>query len=100
MSEWRASGKPMTQFVVGREYSLASLRYWAGRIKAEDHSGIERNSVPLAKLVRTDTSAPCSREELVVEVGRARVRVGAGFEPSVLRAVLQLLEQLGTGATP
>lgn len=112
---WRASGVSAAAFCAGAEFSAGALRSWSSRFgregkvarspigrrakKAEAGPGVrfarvvraaaepEPIAVPeaTARLLRT---APA----VVVALGRARIEVWAGFDPSVLRAVVVALE--------
>lgn len=61
----------------------AAYRWWS----AEQQNG-PGSAIQFAPLVRSTTAAGSS---LVVEVGSARIRLDAGFDPSLLRRVVVAL---------
>jgi transposase len=89
VEEWRTSGEPAAAFARSRGYSGSSLLKWSS------HFG--QASMGFAKLVRRAPEvvrrAPEVVEDagLVVEVGRARVRVKAGFDKRLLSEVVSAL---------
>jgi len=100
VSEWRASGLKLAEFVAGREYSAGSLRYWVGRLKENGDSGPHvARPVELARVVRAG-ERDASTGSLVLEVGPARVWVGPGIDPSTLRTVLEVLRAVEASRTP
>jgi hypothetical protein len=80
---WRASGQTAVQFVEGRGFAAATLKWWSSRLGPSDHPAF----VQLVAKPPTPRPAP----ELVVEVGGARVRVAAGFDPALLADVVRAL---------
>ncbi len=78
---WRASGQSHKAYARARGYSAASLARWAG-----DVSGLTTPA-----FVRLEVAAQPPSAELVVEVGGARVHVGRGFDPGLLREVVAAL---------
>lgn len=71
----------MARFAGTRGYSRSSLEKWA-RAQREALS-------PAPKFVRVEVVREAA---LVVEVGTARIRVGVGFDGSLLRQVVAALE--------
>jgi hypothetical protein len=90
---WRASGMTAEAFVEGQGYKAATLRWHASRLRSgapprRESSREERGSaLVLARVVRVG-SPPTA---LAITVGAARIEVTAGFEPSLLRAVVACL---------
>lgn len=82
VEEWRTSGERAKAFARSRGYSGSTLLKWSS------HFG--QTSMGFVKLVRR---APEVAEDagLVVEVGRARVRVKAGFDKRLLSEVVSAL---------
>jgi hypothetical protein len=73
----------MREFAQGQAFAAATLRYWSSRL--------ERNQAPrFVRVVPKATVAPPS-SGLVVEVGRARVRVASDFDPALLAQVVRTL---------
>lgn len=90
---WRASGRSAAEYAARRGYSAESLFRWAR----------PPSCAPLAlssgapHFVRLEVTASAPRPaEVVVELGRARIRVPAGFDPEHLRAIVDAL----TSRTP
>src|SRR5690606_41274315 len=85
VSEWRASGLKLAEFVAGREYSAGSLRYWVGRLKENGDSGPRvARPVELARVVRAG-ERHASTGSLVLEAGPARAWDGPALDPSTVR---------------
>ena len=80
---WRASGESMARYAARRGYAETSLRNWAAAAE-ESWSGAPG-------LVRLVVASPVRDGEVVVEVGAARIRVGATFDAELLRAVVAAL---------
>jgi len=80
---WRASGETADAFAHGKGYAGSTLRWWASRLGRGETSGF----------VRLVPKAPDGHHEaaLVVEVGRARVHVKAGFDTKLLAEVVAAL---------
>ena len=85
---WRASGQSAPEFVQGKDYTVSSLRYWTQRLA-------KRKAVQFVQVVPAGT-APHPEDkpaELVLEVGRIAIRVARGFDPTLLKAVVQALSE-------
>jgi hypothetical protein len=83
VAAWRASGETAEAFAVGKGYEGSTLRWWSSRLGRDEASGFLR-LVPKASVAEVDAG-------LVVEVGRARVRVKAGFDRALLAEVIAAL---------
>ena len=92
VAAWRASGETAPAFCEGKEYAPSTLRFWASRLGSLQR----REATPDIRIARvTRSTAPAVAEvdsPVVVELGRARVGVRRGFDPDVLRAVIELLD--------
>ncbi len=102
VDEWRSSGLPTTRFTEGRGYSASALRYWA-KVLEKRAALTKAPPVRLARLVREDIvegDGLGDAARIAIEVGRARVSVGRGFDRATLRAVLEIMAELATGTTP
>ena len=98
--EWRASGRTAAEFAAGRGYEASTLRWWAARVGQSARPGI----VPLVARVavggagvtgivrRPMPPRQAAGEELVVEVGGARLRVTRGFDDALLERVVRALQ--------
>ncbi|AUX24049.1 uncharacterized protein SOCEGT47_045820 [Sorangium cellulosum] len=81
---WRESGETAEEFARSRGFAASTLHGWSSRLSRTERPRFLR-LVPKAPAVTS--SAP----ELVVEVGGARVRVAAGFDPALLADVVRAL---------
>ena len=104
VAAWRSSGLSARAFSEGREYSVHMLRYWARHVGPKPGAPapasravappVARPAVRMARVLRTGISTPpppTASSAVVIEIGRARVAVAAGFDHSTLAAVLSLL---------
>lgn len=110
---WRASGLSATAFCEGAEFGAGALRSWSSRFGREgkvSRSPLGRQSkkagagVRFARVVTAATEpepppepgaaalASHAAPSVVVALGQARIEVSAGFDPSLLRAVVVALE--------
>lgn len=78
---WRASGETAERFASGAGYAAGTLRWWSSRLG-------RREAPRFLQLVPKDAVRD---PEVVVEVGGARLRVRAGFDASLLGAVVAAL---------
>jgi hypothetical protein len=78
---WRASGQSGEAYAKGRGYSHSSLTNWAAKFRRPAKAGG-------LQLVRLEVE---KRLDLVVEVGGARILVGARFDAALLRSVVAAL---------
>lgn len=89
---WRASGRTSIAFSSGRDFTAGGLRHWAHRLRKE-----ARSPVRFARVKRVPAQAASSgvvappRPAILVEVGAARVSIGADFDRATLAAVLEVL---------
>ena len=90
VAEWRASGLTAPVFCKGKEFTAGGLRYWASRLRRADDSE-PAEEVRLARVVRSAQRSPAPETAIEIEVGVARLGVRRGFDPEVLRAVLDVL---------
>lgn len=87
---WRTSGQAAARFAEGRGFEASTLRWWASRL------GREVKEPPPAfgsrvRLVRVTRAPAASSEALVVSVGAARIEVRAGFDPELVRELVDAL---------
>jgi hypothetical protein len=75
---WRASGESAYGFAQRSGVALNSLKRWAAATPEEP------------RFLRLEVAKPVTRP-IAVEVGAARVVVEQGFEPALLRAVVEAL---------
>ena len=88
VAEWRASRATAPAFCKGKDFSAGALRYWASRLQ---HPEVGAKEVRLARVMRAPQPAPATETPILVEVGAVRVGVRRGFDPEVLRTVLDVL---------
>lgn len=99
--EWRTSGRTAAEFAAGRGYEASTLRWWSARLSRAEKPRI----VPLVARVGVGAAgvtgivrhavapgAEVEREELIVEVGGARLRVTRGFDDALLGRVVRALQ--------
>jgi hypothetical protein len=90
--EWKASGRTLAEFTKGREFTAATLRWWAYKLGAEakKSSAGPTSTPPITLLPVRRTTAPSGG--IVLELGAVRLRVEHGFDARLLREVLATLE--------
>jgi hypothetical protein len=82
VESWRASGETADAFAQDKGYEGSTLRWWSSRLGRGSPQFLRL--VPKARAVEVDAG-------LVVEVGRACVRVKAGFDAKLLAEVVAAL---------
>jgi len=90
--EWQASGRTAPDYARGRGFAPSTLVWWSSRLRsgalgdavASTTSG---STVRMARVVRVPPSAGTLR----VTVGGAGIEVGSGFDPALLREVVEAL---------
>lgn len=118
--EWKASGLTAKQFAEGKPYRASSLTWRQWQLQRSDRGATgERQStpkksrrrgpssqgaprpaapvVPMAEVIRRrplgkPTVGMSRAAAVVVEVGQARIEVGAGFDAPLLRDVVRALQ--------
>lgn len=94
VAAWRASGKSAREFCEGREYSPKRLQWWAWHLgRSGDEGATSREGrVGFARVVRKrDTEVGAGAGSIVVQVGGARIEVGARVDRGALAAVLDVV---------
>jgi len=112
---WRASGESATRFAARRGYSTTSLWRWVaaheappravrtartgrggGGARSGAAAGFADGSPRFARLeVAGVEGTRASVGALIVEVGRARIRVGGGFDAGLLGEIVAALGAIG-----
>lgn len=96
---WRASGKSARQFCEGRAYTATTLYWWSSYLKRTSGSSEPKAKIQLARVVRKRGAPRVQRTtRIVVQVGHARVEVGADADPDTLSVVLKALAATAQGA--
>jgi len=94
---WRASGQTAARFCEGRDFSVGSLRFWSSRLGRSSPETVQP-AIRMARVVRRTTAVrarDAAGGSIVLELGGARVAIGAGFDRDALVAVLDVLESRG-----
>lgn len=86
IADYRASGLTMTAWCQAHSFSKEQLKYWIRKTKTTSPSKRPQHFVPLTT---TEESAVSS---LIVHIGKARIELHAGFDPQLLREVVQALD--------
>jgi len=90
LADYRASGLTMRAWCEERQVSFHKLRYWLRTTKRnESVPAVAASFVPLAVSEAAETGAL-----LVVRVGETRIELEPGFNPQLLRDVVQALKGL------
>jgi transposase len=105
VEEWQASGQTSVAYSEGREFTAGGLRHWAHRLRVQEAKEGRAVTRPPVKLARVRAVRVCGPAEMVerpgaesgvaVMIGRARIVVGRGFDPSTLATVLAVLSGEG-----
>lgn len=94
---WRASGQSARQYCEAQEYSATTLYWWSSHLK-RGQGAQSIKPVRLARVVRKPGARPVGRTApVVVQIGRARVEVGADTNRDVLSTVLEVLAATAWG---
>lgn len=99
--QWRASGKTATRFAQERGLAVSTLRWWVRELDQRGRRGAAGTSTApapvLARVIRSgETPPPDAAEEggvVTLEIGSVRLKVGAGFDASLLREVVRALSE-------
>ena len=96
---WRASGLSARQYCEEREYSATTLYWWSSHLKRAGVASEPKKRVRLARVVRKPGARPAPRTAaIIVQIGQARVEVGADADRDALSVVLQALATTALGA--
>jgi hypothetical protein len=109
IAEWRASGLTAEEFCEARDFGVAGLYAWSSRLR---RSG-QRRTGTAVRIARVETkraaevhaevglaaatSVTTGGTPLVVELGDARVIIGAGVQRALLELVLDVLDARARG---
>ena len=91
LSAWRSSGQTAAEFSKGKEFEPSTLRWWSSRLRRPSEAPAPSPTRRPLQLVRAVPTSPKLTQELVVEVGGARVAVRSGFDRALLRDVVTAL---------
>jgi hypothetical protein len=103
IAEWRSSGLTAQEFSESRGYSAAGLYAWSSRLGRAAEAA-SKTPVRIARVVQLRAAElppaagiATSEVPVVVEIGDARVVVGAGVQRSTLELVLDVLHRQSRG---
>lgn len=107
---WRASGLSASEYCKGKAFTKGSLLTWSSRLgragkvprsqvgrKASPANGSRPSPLRFARLVPSTTMpvpSPLSTTTssvMTVVIGSSRIEVSSGFDPSLLRSVVDVL---------
>jgi hypothetical protein len=93
---WRASGQTARAFADGKGFKPTTLTYWASVLRRSSRAepGVASKGEPRVRMVRVVRQAATTRapeDSVVVALGAARVVVRKGFDPCLLREVVEAL---------
>lgn len=90
--EWKASGRTAKEFAEGREFKASTLVYWASCLRTNNGSRAQpKKHEARIRMARVIAARPDAGDAIVVAVGAARVTVRSGFDPALLKQVVQAL---------
>lgn len=87
IADYRASGLTMAAWCLAHSFSNEQLKYWIRKTKTTSPSSLSPQFVPL-----TTTDEDSSVSSLVVHIRKARIELRAGFNPQILREIVQALD--------
>ena len=98
IEEWGRSGQSATEFAEGKPFTSGTLTWAASRLrngaggKQRDSGarGARKRKIQMAEVIRRPSRIAVA-ENLVLEIGGARVSVGRGFDGLLLRDVVLAL---------
>lgn len=88
IGDYEASGLTMAAWCQAHSFSKEQLKYWIRKTKTTSPSP---RFVPLTTTTYEESSAVSS---LVVRIGKATIELRAGFDPQLLRKVVQALDDV------
>jgi transposase len=98
VTAWRASGKSAQEFCRGREYRGKDLQWWSSHLRRRGQAlPAGRAAVRLARVIRKASSPPTAMSSIVLELGDARVLLGADVDRATLTTVLEALRAANSG---
>lgn len=86
--EWLASGQTAKEFAQGREFKASTLTWWRRHLRRLAAGSGPEAPVRMAEVHVVRQPTPST---VTVRVGAARIEVQAGFDTTLLRAVVDAL---------
>lgn len=92
VAAWMASGLPQAEFARQHGVTAQRLSYWRLRQRRPMAAIDDAGFVEIPPSVPPTSAASVGASEVIVEIGgNVRVRLVAGFDPTLLRAVVSAL---------
>lgn len=92
IADYKSSGLTMAAWCAANQCTKDQLKYWLYKSKSRPTSGTPNSPprfVPLAVTEAIQTAPP---SPLVIRIGAASVELHSGFNPQLLRDVVQVLK--------
>jgi len=89
MAEFRASGQSATAWCAAHEINLQRFRYWARKFQVRPQTESTKSVQWLS--VKLDESPVSEGTSMNVQVGEASIEVRPGFNPILLKQIVQAL---------
>jgi len=89
--DWKASGCSAPEYAKGRGFAGATLLWWSSRLGARSSAPSVVTKTPRVRMARVVRVVKPDAAPLTVHIGRVRVEVRAGFDRTLLRAVVEAL---------
>ncbi|ANB60020.1 IS66 family insertion sequence element accessory protein TnpA [Anoxybacteroides amylolyticum] len=96
VEEYRTSGLTMAAWCEAQGISIHQLKYWLNRLKRLSDSS-RTNASTMGWVPVTVTSSPENQNPdpgVVIRIGQVSIEVANGFDPQLLRQVVQTLMPL------
>ncbi|GGG20444.1 MULTISPECIES: IS66 family insertion sequence element accessory protein TnpA [Paenibacillus] len=91
IAEYQTSGLTMAAWCQTHSLTKEKLKYWIRKAKPNATSHPLPHSPRFVSLTTTK-DIECSSSSLVVHIGRAKIELREGFNPQLLREVVQALD--------
>ncbi len=88
VAAWKSSGLTASQFAARHRFDPRSLLHWSSALR---RSPSQASAVRFAPLVASSPSPAAAPIEILLASGQA-IRVRSGFDPALLRAIVEALE--------
>ena len=93
IADYKASGLTMSAWCSTNKHSVEQLKYWLRKIKSASSPSIQATSPQWVPVTLTSSVAPAELgPPRVVRVGSASIELYPGFNPQLLREIVQALE--------
>lgn len=95
ISDYRSSGLTMAAWCEANNFTKEQLKYWLRKSKEISSSPTLNSNSPQfvpVTIAETADNESASSSHLVVRIGQASIEVRSGFNPQLLREVVQALE--------